>query len=98
VKPARRPATRHSGREADVFRGVARRGSARADSRLARKFWIGAAALLGATALISIVAVLRGEFTDTDAKILGTLGSLLLAGGTAVAGREQLVLRRGADR
>jgi hypothetical protein len=61
---------------------------------LSRIFWIGAAVLLGAAALISIVAVLRGEFTDTDGKILGTLGALLLAGGTAVAGLALVEKRR----
>ena len=48
--------------------------------RLRRLFWIGAAGLLGLAALISIVALLRGEFTETDGKILGTLGAALLAG------------------
>lgn len=51
-----------------------------------RLFWIGAAALLGVAALISIVALLRGEFTDTDGKILGTLGVALLAGSSSLAG------------
>jgi peptidoglycan/LPS O-acetylase OafA/YrhL len=51
-----------------------------------RLFWIGAAALLGVAALISIVALLRGEFTETDWKILGTLGCALLAGSSALAG------------
>lgn len=61
--------------------------------RLSRLFWIGAAALLGAAALISIVAVLRGEFSETDGKILGTLGTLSLAGSAALAGLA-LVERR----
>ena len=51
-----------------------------------RLFWIGAATLRGAAALISIVALLRGEFTETDAKILGTLGTALLAGSASLAG------------
>ena len=54
--------------------------------RLRRLFWIGAAGLLGLAALISIVALLRGEFTDTDGKILLTLGATLLAGSAALAG------------
>ena len=41
-----------------------------------RVFWIGAASLLGLAALVSIVALLRGEFTDTDGRILGTLAIL----------------------
>ena len=51
-----------------------------------RLFWIGAAALLGVAALVSIIALLRGEFTDTDWKILGTLGTALLAGSCSLAG------------
>lgn len=54
--------------------------------RLRRLFWIGAAGLLGLAALISIVAILRGEFTETDGKILGTLGAAFLAGSSALAG------------
>lgn len=54
--------------------------------RLARLFWIGAAALLGAAALVSLFAVLRGEFTETDGHILGTLAVALGTGGTALAG------------
>jgi hypothetical protein len=61
-----------------------------------RLFWIGAAALLAAAALVSIVALVRGEFTDADGKILGTLAVALLAGSTALAGlalveRDELV-------
>ncbi len=51
-----------------------------------RLFWIGAAALLGVAALISIIALLRGEFTETDGKILGTLGAAFLAGSSSLAG------------
>jgi hypothetical protein len=54
--------------------------------RLSRIFWIGAAAILIAAALLSLVAVLRGDFSDTDGRILGTLGAVLLAGSTAIAG------------
>jgi MFS family permease len=54
--------------------------------RLARIFWIGAAATLFAAALVALVAVLRGDFSDNDARILGTLASVLFAGSTAVAG------------
>jgi len=51
-----------------------------------RLFWIGAATLLGVAALVSIVALLRGEFTETDGKILGTLGAALLCGSASLAG------------
>jgi hypothetical protein len=51
-----------------------------------RLFWIGAAGLLGLAALIAIAALLRGEFTETDGKILGTLGAAFLAGSTSLAG------------
>lgn len=61
--------------------------------RLGRLFWIGAAALLGAAALVAIVAVLRGELTETDGRILTTLGAALATGGTALAGLA-LVERR----
>lgn len=54
--------------------------------RLRRLFWVGAAGLLGLAALISIVAILRGEFTETDGKILGTLGAGFLAGSALLAG------------
>lgn len=54
--------------------------------RLSRIFWIGAAAILVAAALVALVAVLRGDFSDTDGRILGTLAALLYTGGTALAG------------
>jgi len=54
--------------------------------RLARVFWIGAAASLIVAALIALAAVLRGDFSDTDGRILGTLAALLLAGGTLISG------------
>ncbi len=53
---------------------------------LRRGFWIGAAGLLGLAALISIVALVRGEFTETDGKILATLGAAFLAGSLALSG------------
>ncbi|HWG57227.1 MAG TPA: hypothetical protein VNT58_11985 [Gaiellaceae bacterium] len=58
-----------------------------------RLFWIGAAVLLGAAALVSITALLRGAFTDTDGKILGTLGAAFLTGSVALSGLA-LVERR----
>ena len=51
-----------------------------------RVFWIGAAALLGVAALVSIVALLRGELTPTDGNILFTLAAAFLAGSAALAG------------
>ncbi len=54
--------------------------------RLARAFWLGAAAILVAAALISLVAILRGSFSDTDGRILGTLGSLLYCGAASLSG------------
>lgn len=54
--------------------------------RPSRILWIGAAAILVAAALVALTAVLRGDFSDTDARILGTLAAALLAGSTAVAG------------
>ena len=63
--------------------------------RPARAFWISAAAILIAAALIALTAVLRGDFSDTDARILGTLAALLLTGATFVSGLV-LVDRNGA--
>ena len=54
--------------------------------RLSRIFWIGAAAILVAAALVALVAVLRGDFSDSDGRILGTLAAALIAGSTLVAG------------
>ena len=54
--------------------------------RLARIFWIGAAAVIVAAALVALVAVVRGDFSDTDGRILGTLAAALLAGSTLIAG------------
>jgi hypothetical protein len=54
--------------------------------RLRRIFWIGAATILVVAALVAVAAIVRGRFTDTDGRILLTLGALLYAGGTALAG------------
>ncbi len=54
--------------------------------RPARVFWIGAAAILVVAALVALVAVVRGNFSDTDGRILGSLAALLYCGGTALAG------------
>jgi len=54
--------------------------------RLGRIFWIGAAAILIAAALVGLTAVLRGDFSETDARILGTLAATLLGGATLISG------------
>lgn len=51
-----------------------------------RLFWTGAAALLGVAALVAIVALVRGDLTETDARILLSLGLTLFAGSTCLAG------------
>jgi hypothetical protein len=53
---------------------------------LARIFWVGAAAALVAAALVAVVAIVEGDFSDTDGRILVTLAAVLYAGATAVAG------------
>jgi hypothetical protein len=54
--------------------------------RLSRILWIGAAAIIIAAALVALTAVLRGEFSETDSRILGTPGAVLFAGAPVVAG------------
>jgi hypothetical protein len=54
--------------------------------RLSRIFWIGAAAILVVAALVALGAVLRGDFSDTDGRILVTLAVLLYTGGAAISG------------
>jgi hypothetical protein len=54
--------------------------------RLSRIFWIGAAAILIAAALVALTAVLRGDFSDTDGRILATLAAALLGGATLLSG------------
>lgn len=54
--------------------------------RLARIFWMGAAAIVVAAALVALTAVVRGDFSDNDGRILGTLAAVLLAGSTMIAG------------
>lgn len=54
--------------------------------RLARIYWISAAASVVAAALVALLAVLRDDdFSDTG-RILGTLAAALVAGSTLVAG------------
>lgn len=64
--------------------------------RLARIFWIGAAAILVVAALVALVAVLRGDFSDTDGRILGTLAALFYTGGGLLAGLALVDSRRAA--
>lgn len=52
-----------------------------------RLFWLGAAVLLSAAAVVAIAAVLTGEFGETQRRILGTVGLLFGCGSTALAGR-----------
>ena len=54
--------------------------------RLQRLFWLGAAAILVAAALVALVAVVRGDFSDTDGRILGTLAVVLLSFATLLSG------------
>jgi hypothetical protein len=54
--------------------------------RLVRTFWISAAAVLVVAALIALAAVVRGDFSDTDGRILVTLAAFLYAGGTSLSG------------
>ena len=55
-------------------------------AELLRLFWIGAATILVVAALVALAAVITGSFDSTDAKILGSLGTLLLAGAVATVG------------
>jgi hypothetical protein len=53
---------------------------------LARLFWLGAAGTVVLAALVALIAVLGGGFSDTDARILITLAAFLYAGGAGLAG------------
>lgn len=54
--------------------------------RLRRIFWMGAAAIVVAAALVALAAVVKGDFSDTDSRILVTLAALLYTGGAAICG------------
>lgn len=54
--------------------------------RLSRIFWIGAAAILVVAALVALGAVVRGDFSENDGRILVTLAAILYTGGSALAG------------
>ena len=55
-----------------------------------RLAWLGAAAILVVAALVAVAAVLRGDFSETDGRILGTLAAVLYTGGAAFAGLANL--------
>jgi hypothetical protein len=48
--------------------------------------WLGAAAILVVAALVALAAIARGDFSDTDGRILGSLGAVLYTGGALFAG------------
>src|SRR5258707_508249 len=66
-------------------------------AELLRLFWIGAATILVVAALVALAAVVTGSFDSTDAKILGALGTLLLAGAVATVGAALREARRSAE-
>lgn len=47
---------------------------------------MGAAAIVVAAALVALAAVVKGDFSDTDGRILITLTALLYTGGAAICG------------
>jgi hypothetical protein len=51
-----------------------------------RVAWLGAAAILVAAALVALAAILKGDFSDTDGRILGSLAAVLYTGGALFAG------------
>jgi hypothetical protein len=52
----------------------------------ARVFWLGAAGIVVLAAIVGVGAIVGGDFSDTDARILITLAALLYAGGAGLAG------------
>jgi hypothetical protein len=63
---------------------------------LRRIFLLGAAALATVAALVAIVAVVNGEFGETEGKIFATLAATFVAGSTTIAGIA--LLSRGVAR
>ncbi len=51
-----------------------------------RLAWGAAAALAVAAALVALVSIVRGDFSETDGRIVGTLALVLYTGGAAFAG------------
>ncbi len=64
--------------------------------RLRRIFWRGAAAILVAAALIAVGSVLKGSFSSTDGRILGSLALFLYTGGALFSGLA--LVERGRSR
>src|SRR4029079_18732730 len=48
--------------------------------------WTGAAGVLFFPAMLALAAIVRGDFSDTDGRILGTLAVVLYTGGALFAG------------
>ncbi len=63
---------------------------------LRRFFLLGAATLASVAALVAIVAVLNGDFGETEGKLFATLATAFVAGSTALAGIA--CLERGISR
>src|SRR5262245_40919962 len=53
---------------------------------LRRIFLLGAATLVCVAALVAIVAIVSGDFGDTEGKIFATLATAFVAGSAAIAG------------
>ena len=51
-----------------------------------RLAWGAAAAIAVAAALVALVSIVRGDFSETDGRIVGTLALVLYTGGAAFAG------------
>ena len=60
----------------------------------ARFAWAAAAIIAVAAALVALFSIVRGDFSETDGRIIGTLGLVLYTGGAAFAGLA--VVERGA--
>ena len=58
-----------------------------------RVAWLGAAAILIVAALVALGAVVKGDFSDTDGRILGSLAAVLYAGGALFAGLATVDLK-----
>jgi hypothetical protein len=63
---------------------------------LQRLFLLGAATLASVAALVAIVAVLNGDFGETEGKLFATLATAFVAGSTSIAGLA--CLARGVSR
>jgi hypothetical protein len=63
---------------------------------LRRIFLLGAATIVSFAALVAIVAIVNGEFGETEGRIFSTLAAAFVAGSTAIAGMA--CLERGVSR